>query len=509
VSRELRRPAARIAALVVALAAALAPISACRRGASAGAPPRQAAAAVPPKGDAIWLSDPAAPGEPGLDDRLHRLGASALFLPAGTLDFEGGTWSFSAAAPPREPARVPVVLVAAAGPALGPALQSKEGLAADAAAKALAAGLAPAIAASGPFGRVAGVHLDFPFGPESAKSDAALVDAFRRAVGTSVFVSITLARTPANDDETKAARTLSAGADALLGFVFGRGGGVDPAALDALGRPWWAGYAVSGSGEKRSASGEPLGRVSERWLDPLSGNPRIDFENDLSLADETTVAFHFTARAPVRLDGLDLAAGDRVAWKGPAESELIFQLGSALTARHRALGRVLVFGGASEAERMFPIAAFEDVLLGRALAPALEVSTQAAGRAVIVEAVNRTPHASSVSRVANWVEVDVAPAHPSDVQVGGFERYEVYDAAGRPVTPGRGTRVRLYEALVAPAETITAARIVVRGALPSPCCPHRAHVVAAAGTESAGEWIAPPKPTPAPTKPPKASGRMR
>ena len=119
---------------------------------------------------------------------------------------------------------------------------------------------------------------------------------------------------------------------------------------------------------------------------------------------------------------------------------------------------------------------------------------------MIVEAANRTPHASSVSRVANWVEVDVAPAHPADVQVGGFERYEVYDSGERPVTPGRGTRVRLYETLVAPGESITAARIVVRGKLPSPCCPHRAHVVAAAGAESTGEWIAPPKPTPVPTR---------
>jgi hypothetical protein len=233
----------------------------------------------------------------------------------------------------------------------------------------------------------------------------------------------------------------------------------------------------------------------------------VDFENDLSLADASTVAFHLTARAPIRLEGLELGAGDRVDWKAPAVSELIAQLGTALAGKHRALGRVVVFDGASEAERMFPIAALEDVLLGRALVPALEVTTQASGRSVLVEAVNRAPHASSVSRMSNWVEVDVAPAHPSDVQVGGFERYEVYDAAGRPVTPGRGTRVRLYETLVAPGERITTARVVVRGALPSPCCPHRAHVVADTGAESAGEWIAPPKPTPVPTKPSKSKRR--
>jgi hypothetical protein len=302
-------------------------------------------------------------------------------------------------------------------------------------------------------------------------------------------------------------RPMADAADAVLGFVFGRGGGSEPAALDALGRPWWAGYAAAGGGERRAAGGEISGAVSERWLDALSGHPRVDFENDLSLADASTVAFHLTARAPVRLEGLELAAGERVEWKAPAVSELIALLGSALAGKHRALGRVVVFEGASETDRMFPIAAFEDVLLGGALTPALDVTTQASKRAVLVDAVNRTPHASSVSRMSNWVEVNVAPGHPADVQVGGFERYEVYDAAGRPVTPGRGTRVRLYETLIAPREAITTARILVRGALPSPCCPHRAHVVADTGAESAGDWIAPPKPTPVPTRPPRARRR--
>jgi hypothetical protein len=466
-------------------------------------------AAAPPKGDAIWLTDSAATGEAGLDERLQRLGAAALFLPAGTLDFEGGRWSL-APAPPHAPSKTPVVLVVSAGPAPGPALESAGNFADGDAANAIASGLAPALAAPGAYGRVVGVHLDLPFRAAGAKHGSALLGAVRRALAGKGFVSATLARTPANEEETKAIRPLAAAADALLGFVFGRGAAADPAALDALGRPWWAGYAPAVSGERQGPDGEAVGPVSEKWLDALSGNSKIDFENDLSLADASTVGFHLTARAPVRLEGLELAAGDRVAWKAPAVSELIYQLGSAVTARHRALGRVLVFGGASEADRVFPIAALEDVLLGRPLAPAFEVSAQGSGRAVLVEAVNRSPHASSVSRVANWVEVNVAPAHPADVQVGGFERYEVYDASGRPVTPGRGTRVRLYETLIAPHESITAARILVRGTLPSPCCAHRQHVVAAAGQEQTGDWIA-PTPPPVPTKATKATkaGRKR
>ena len=400
------------------------------------------------------------------------------------------------------------MLVVAAGPAVGPALEAAGEFGAGDAAKAVAAGVAPALGASGTYGRVVGVHLDLPLRAQGAKHGAALLDAVRRALGGKAFVSATLARTPSNEDETKAIRPLAAAADALLGFVFGRGAGADPAVLDALGRPWWAGYAPAVSGERQGPGGEALGPVSEKWLDALSGNAKVDFENDLSLADASTIGFHLTARAPVRLEGLELEAGDRVAWRAPAVSELIYQLGSAVTARHRALGRVLVFGGASDAERVFPMAALEDVLLGRPLAPALAVSTQGSGRAVVVEAVNRTPHASSVSRVANWIEVDLAPAHPADVQVGGWERYEVYDASGRPVTPGRGTRVRLYETLIAPHESIGPARILVRGTLPSPCCAHRAHVVAAAGQEQTGEWVAPPAPTPVPTKTPKP-GRRR
>jgi hypothetical protein len=107
-----------------------------------------------------------------------------------------------------------------------------------------------------------------------------------------------------------------------------------------------------------------------------------------------------------------------------------------------------------------------------------------------------------VSRVATWIEVDLAPARPAEVQLGGFDRYEVYDAAGRPVSPGRATRVRLFETLVAPAETVTAARIVVRGALPAGCCRYRVHAYAAAGPEVVSDWSTPPPtPTPVPKKP--------
>ena len=118
-----------------------------------------------------------------------------------------------------------------------------------------------------------------------------------------------------------------------------------------------------------------------------------------------------------------------------------------------------------------------------------------------LEIVNRSHQATVVSRVANWIEVDLSPARPSEVQLGGFDRYEVYDAAERPVSPGRATRVRLFETLVAPMETVTPARIVVRGSLPAGCCRFRLHASAASGGETTTDWSAPPPtPTPAPRK---------
>jgi hypothetical protein len=119
-----------------------------------------------------------------------------------------------------------------------------------------------------------------------------------------------------------------------------------------------------------------------------------------------------------------------------------------------------------------------------------------------VELANRSHQATVVSRVANWIEVDVAPARPAEVQLGGFDRYEVYDSSGRPVSPGRATRVRLFETLIAPMETVTPARIVVRGSLPAGCCRFRLHASAASGPEVATEWSTPPPPpTPVAHKP--------
>ncbi len=494
------------------LAAALA-ATACRKGeepAAADGP------GGPPRGDAVWFADPAGAVETGMEERLARLSASAVFLPAGNLGLQGGRPAFLPVSAPASPVSGrPVVLVVRCDPAVAAALATEAGRDPDATSAVLADGLRPLVASEGkgPFGRVAGVHLDFPFSAVSARKSAAVLAAVKTKV-PGVWVSIAAAFAAGTEDARKTLGRLTKEADALVVPVFGFDTRGDAAAADLLGRPWWAafGTATQGAIVPAGGSGQAAG-ASEKWLDPLMGNPRVDFENDLSVPDASFSAFHLIARTPVRLEGLSLENGDRVTYRVPALTELLFQLGSTMAGKKHALGRLIVFGGAEEADRIFPVGALEDVILGRSLVPALIASVSPAGRgAITIEAVNRSTHASIASRTSNWVEVDLAPAHPGDVALGGFDRYATYDDAGQPVTLGRATRIRLFETLVAPNETISAARIALRGKPPVRCCRWRTQLIAASGSEEKSEWVeppVPPTPTPAPGKSPRQAPKTK
>ena len=467
----------------------------CRR---PPAPP--ASAAHVPKGDVVWFVDPEAAADPTLDAALQNLGAAAVLLPGGTLRGAAGPDAFVAAAPPTHSfEHVAVVLVLAADDALAASLSGGDGPDGDGLARAAAPLLSREISAGG-FGRVAGVHLDFPYTARSAARYAALVRQLRAGIPAGTFVSISIRSLPAGPDGRKALAPLVDAADALVAFVFGSGPRVDAIAVDALARPWWAAYDMRVDGEVEKPGETAGAAVPERLVDSLAGSPRFQFENDLSVNDPSISAFTLTARVPVQQEGLSLAPGDRVVFRVPSVSEMLFELGANLAGKHNALGRAVLLGGKNEGERVFGVAALEDVLLGRSLAPVLDVRVLPSGRnAFTVDLSNRTHHASVPSRVDNWVEVDLSAAHPADVQVGGFDRYELYDRGGRPVTPGRASSVRLFETLIAPLETVAPARIVARGALPKPCCRYRVHAVSAAGPEVASDWIEPPPP---PTPPP-------
>ncbi|MEP6993889.1 MAG: hypothetical protein ABI968_05140 [Acidobacteriota bacterium] len=489
----------RLPQVLLALAVAVAVGAGCRKSPAANAGSTKA-----PKGDAIWLADPAAAGEPGLEDALRRIGAVALFLPAGEVGFEGGRWSLHPdPPPPRRMERSPVVLVLRAGTGMSGAFSNEEGVEVSTMARVIGSALTRLSGAGGPYGRVIGVHLDFPFSPAGAPRYAALLTALRAGLAPGTFISISVLAPPAADSDRQKVSALLDAADASVAFVFRDGERSDPAAIDSLRHPWWAAFGTAGHGILFPADGKANENVAEQFLDPLSGNPRVDLENDLSDNDAAVSAFHARARDAVRLDGLALNRGDLITFRLPSQAELLFQLGSALAGKRYALGRVVQFEGASDAQRTLPLSAFEDVLLGRSLSPELEVEARPGPKnAVSVGAINRSSHASIVSRVSNWIEVDLGPARPADVSLGGFDRYEVYDTNGKPVSPGRASRVRFFETLIAPGETIAPARIAVRGALPKDCCRHRLRFISAAGPELAVDWSSPPPP-PTPTARPK------
>ena len=480
----------------------------CRRPSekSAAEAPR---AAAPPKGDAVWFLDPAGAAEAGTDDRLARLSAAALFLPAGTLGLAGGSPTFDAAPPPsRTTGAPPVVLVVRADASVAPALGIEGAFDSASTADLLGQKLQPLLAPNGGFGRVIGVHLDFPFSATSAKQSGELVSALKSRL-TGVFVSIAAPFSPSTDEARRALQPLTSAADALVAPIFGFDVRADPGAIDSMGRPWWAAFGTSAQGLLVSAASGRTSPASEAWVDRLIGNPNIEFENDLSVSDVSLTAFRLIVRSPVKIDEVYLEPGDRVSYRVPALAEMLFQLGSMMAGKRHSLGRLLVFDGKVEAERIFPVAAFEDVLLGRSLVPVLETTVSPAGRgAIAVEVANRSTHASIPSRLSNWVEVDVAPAKAGEVALGGFDRYATYDSNGQPVTLGRATRVRLFETLIAPNETITAARIPLRGKPPERCCRYRTQLIAASGSEEASGWIeppVPPTPTPSPKKATKPS----
>ena len=171
-------------------------------------------------------------------------------------------------------------------------------------------------------------------------------------------------------------------------------------------------------------------------------------------------------------------------------------------------GRLIVLDGTSESERVLTLTGLSDILLGRPLLPDLRIAVTTDASGLRIAAENRSSHASVVSRTVNWVDVDVPSGHIRDVQLGGFDRYEVFDAEGRPVTPGRATRVRFHEILVGPQEKIEEAAILLYGRPAAGCCRYRQHTLSASGTEVVGDWSEPPVP-PTPTPSPKAKVRPR
>jgi hypothetical protein len=459
-----------------------------------------------PAGDAVWFSGGLGSGEAEAEvEAVLARGAFAhVLLPAVRLRPEAVGAPVALPAPGRPLASRPVLLVVESAGGLENALSSG---AADGLATSIGDALQPILRDRSAWGNVEGVHLDLPFSPATSEGFGALVAKLRERIPADLFLTCSLAFAPAEKGRDELVRQLSA-SDGLVAFVFEDGARADPIATDALGKPWWAGYRPSARGQWRDGSGASKGTLAEESLSALTDDNRASLEHDLALAQEGVSGFVFRLTTPIQAGGKAFAPGDRVDFAQPAVSELLYRFGSDLAGRRSVRGRVIVLDGTSDSERIFTLSALSDALLGRPLLPELTVSVETDGQGIRVTAENRSSHASVISRTANWVEVDVPSGQIRDVQLGGFDRYEVYDPQGRPVTPGRATRVRFFETLLAPRERIEGAAILLWGRPPAGCCRFRQHALAASGTELAGEWTAPPPP-PTPTPGPKKAKPWR
>jgi hypothetical protein len=455
----------------------------------------------PLHGNAVWFADGIAGDDSAIEESLVRFRCAAVFLPVRRIDAAGAGWVGSdAPAPPQPLARIPVILVVGAGsdPLAGRTEKEQKKFGAF-----LGSEISAAMERGAAFGVVRGVHLDLPFSGATAAAHAA---ALREARS---LLSHELARRakpdaapeevpplswsirqplPAEKKQREAVGALVSRTDGLIGFVFGPRDSADPASTDSLGKLWGAGYSAAGEGAVRTAEGASGTRVDEGALDSLTNDPRMELLQEVPWNEGRGWAFALRALRRLDVRGAPVAVGDSVAFVLPSISDMVARIPEDRARRRHYRGTVVVLRGHSDARRLFPTAALADVLAGRPTVPAWRVWTEAEGGLLRVSGENATPHGSVVSRIQNWVEVDLAPARVGDVEPGGFQRWEAYDPNGRAVSPGRASRVRLFETFVAPFERFEPARLRVRGNLPSPCCRVRMHLVPATGGEIVTDW---------------------
>jgi len=455
-----------------------------------------------PAGDAIEFRDGLGSDPAEAEQLLSRGGFAHVFLPAIRFERKADGWTAADVAPPAKPlARLPVVLVVEF-----PSRTDTGEAGADAVPiGVLEEALGKMLSRRASYGKVEGVHLAIPFPAARAESFGALLERTRKRLPPDLFLTCELGAFPPEKEREEFRKHL-ASADGYVTFLFGEGAQGDPANTDALGKPWFAGYAPAAHSEWKDASGAIKGVLHESHLAALTDQPLAPLSQELSLTEEGSSDFLFRPTASFEIDGRRFEPGDRITFRQPAVSELLYRFGSDLTGRRFVRGRLVRLEETSDTQRLITLAALSDALLGHSLLPDLRVKVAPEAAGVRIEAENVSSHASVLSRTTNWIEVDVPPGHVRDVQLGGFDRYEVFDAEGRPVTPGRAARLRFYELLIGPRERIAPATILLRSKPPADCCRFRQHLLAASGTEVNGDWITPP---PAPTPTPKAAAPAR
>lgn len=430
-------------------------------------------------GDAVWFEDGVATAADETESTLGKGGFASVFLPAVQVRFDGGRWTTRSLDPPAQPfARIPVHLVISAPPEAAEALHDPAGASSLADSVGLAAKIALRDGAR--FGRVRGIHIDVPFAPADAERFGAVLRGVRDKLPKEVLLTWSL-RFPVGQEYQSKLRDAAEPADGAVAFLLGEDSGADPIATDQLGRPWLAAYSPEARGRK--VGDETNVRYPEILLARMTNDPRVEFAHDLSIKDESASAFLLTAHQPITIGAYSFRPGDAVQFRQPSLSDMVFRLGADLAGRRFVRGRTVLLSGKTEADRIFTLAALNDILLGRSLNTDLRVSIATNRNSLSVSAENPTPHASLVSRTSNWVEVDLPPGGILDVRAGGFDRFEVFGASGEAVTLGLANRIRLFETLVGPWEKIDPAQITLRRPTGKGCCGHRTHVLSSAGAE--------------------------
>ena len=468
------------AVLLLAVAA-----SSCFRGRASS----KARAGVP-TGNGIWFANGFAGRESQneAEAALSRGGFSWVLLPAARIERRDGRWFIVKLKPPPGPiARLPVSLVIEGGPDVESALSSDKAAVRRSLEDTLAVAGRTVIGDGTRFGSVKGIHLDLPFTAETTPAYGALVQKVRRRLPPELFLSVSLRIDPPAGEKKKL-WPLAPAADGLIAMIFGEHDQASPASADLLGKPWWAGYEPGSEGRWTSEKGEGRGPLPESFLAGLSEDPRVDSHLDVEIGGGAGVGYIFKGRRPFTVGSRQFAAGDKIVFRQPSIADMVRQLQTDVAGRRFARGRVVRLTGESESERLFTLAALNDILLGRPLLPNLRVSVEPGKNSVSVSAENLSPFSTVLSRASNWIEVDLTPPGIRDVHPGGFDRYEVYSANGSRVSLGRAARVRFYETLIGPSEKIEPALILMRRGAPSGCCRFRFHLLAASGAEVASDW---------------------
>lgn len=387
-------------------------------------------------GSALWIAADSAPADATGLANLEGFGVRELFVEGARLEWSGGTPRFerrNLAAPSRRmPATLVVDGVWASGEVDPEAVAEK--LAAEIstlAAQAERAGLL-----------VVGVHFDLPL-PHDLEPYGRALERLRRRLEGRLLVSIDVARTGL---DRQGLAELARGVDFVVCFLYGQRPG-EPEAPDAwdlqavernvrrlerLEARYLLGAAVVGNVQRIGPKGRVLEVTSAPSLRALVARPELDLVPGFSLEGVDRQVFELVARAPVEVDGLRLAKGERarvVKTATPFLEELLRRAGVWETP-HR-LGEVFYRAPRRGEGMALGLGSLEEALSPEPAQPRLETSVERVRRdertwTVRVRLANRGAEPTDLAFFdSNFVELRVRGGRIAEVAPGAFRRYEL------------------------------------------------------------------------------------